>query len=89
MIYTDTSAACDCCGIEHGSASSIKETRALLKEKGWVRRKNKAGVWEDLCDVCKLLKEKPVETPDEDNELEDCVGCTKPTCFNCMKTKNE
>ena len=58
MIYTDTEAVCDWCGIEYGSATSVKETRALLKKKGWVRRKNENGDWEDLCDICKAFEKE-------------------------------
>lgn len=92
MIYTDTEAACDRCSTEYGSAASIKETRALIKEKGWVRRKNRAGEWEDLCDVCKHLKEKPAETSNENEETtepDECTGCTKPTCAECTIESNK
>ncbi len=56
MIYIDTEAACDVCGTEYGGATSVKETRKLLKAKGWIRRKNENGEWEDVCDICKRIK---------------------------------
>jgi len=58
MIYIDTIAACDRCSAEAGSACTVKETRAIIKQLGWKRRKNKENdIVEDVCPAC-VQKEK-------------------------------
>ncbi len=52
-ICTDITLYCDKCNGNDIMEGSVIKARQEAKAKGWVRRKNENGEWEDICEICK------------------------------------